>query len=183
MSLDALIETLPASARDLKLNFSPLVLTSTELTPQQLWGTVAACALAARSPRLTAEALAAAAEKLSPQALEAARSVAAIMGMNNIWYRFHHLSSNPRYASMPARLRMSALRGHGVEDLDVDLWSLAVSALNGCGKCIDAHEKAVREKGASEELVAAAVRVASVIHALAVVVDCAAAEGARAVSG
>jgi alkyl hydroperoxide reductase subunit D len=76
---------------------------------------------------------------------------------------------------MPARLRMSALRGHGIEDLDVELWSLAVSALNGCGKCVDAHEKTVREKGAS---VAAAVRIASVVNALAVAVDCAGAEGA-----
>ena len=59
------------------------------------------------------------------------------------------------------------------------VWSLAVSALNGCGKCVDAHEKTVREKGASEELVAAAVRIASVLNALAVAVDCAAGRGLR----
>jgi alkyl hydroperoxide reductase subunit D len=182
MPLNALIEKLPASARDLRLNFSSLVLTGAELTPQQLWGTVVSCAIATRSHRLIAAALETAAQKLSPQVLEAARSVAAVMGMNNIWYRFHHLSSNPRYASMPARLRMSALRGHGVGELDVELWSLAVSALNGCGKCVDAHEKAVREKGATEEQVAAAVRVAAVVHALAVAVDCAEAESTAAAS-
>jgi alkyl hydroperoxide reductase subunit D len=93
------------------------------------------------------------------------------MGMNNIWYRFHHLASNPRYASMPARLRMNGLRDHGVEEADFELWALAVSAVNGCGKCVDAHEKAVREKGATEEIVAAVVRVASVIHAIGVVQD------------
>jgi len=171
MTLDALIDSLPPSAKDLKLNYSSLVRNNTELTAQQLWGTVAATAIATRSASLTGPALAAASAQLSPQAYEAAQTVAAVMGMNNIFYRFHHLSSNPRYASMPARLRMNGLRGHGVEDVDFELWALAVSAINGCGKCVDAHEKVVREKGATEELVAAVVRVAAVVHAIGAVLD------------
>jgi alkyl hydroperoxide reductase subunit D len=178
MSLDALIETLPASAKDLKLNYSSLVRNNTELTPQQLWGTVVATAIATRSAALTAAVLADASAQLSPQAFEAAKTAAAVMGMNNIWYRFHHLSSNERYATMPARLRMNGLRGHGVEDVDFELWVLAVSAINGCGKCVDAHEKVVREKGATEELVAAVVRVTAVIHAIGAVLDQVAAEAA-----
>jgi alkyl hydroperoxide reductase subunit D len=171
MNLDALIDNLPSSAKDLKLNYSSLVRNNSELTPQQLWGTVAVSAMATRSASLTAAALDAAAAQLSPAALEAAKSAAAIMGMNNIFYRFHHLSSNPKYATMPARLRMNGLRGHGVEDVDFELWSLAVSAINGCGKCVDAHENVVRGKGATEELVLAVVRVAAVIHAIGVVLD------------
>jgi alkyl hydroperoxide reductase subunit D len=169
MSLDTLIDSLPASAKDLKLNYSSLVRNNTELTAQQLWGTVVATAIATRSLGLTAPALAAAAEQLSAPALEAAKTVAAVMGMNNIFYRFHHLASNPKYATMPARLRMNGLRGHGVEEVDFELWALAVSAINGCGKCVDAHEKVVREKGATEELVIAVVRVAAVIHAIGAV--------------
>jgi alkyl hydroperoxide reductase subunit D len=176
MSLDALIDTLPASAKDLKLNYSSLVRNNTELTPQQLWGTVVATAIATRSATLTAAVLADAQAQLSPQAFEAAKTAAAVMGMNNIWYRFHHLSSNERYATMPARLRMNGLRGHGVEEVDFELWALAVSAINGCGKCVDAHEKVVREKGATEELVAAVVRVTAVIHAIGAVLDQVAAE-------
>ncbi len=171
MELDALIDSLPSSAKDLKLNYSSLVRNNTELTAQQLWGTVVATAIATRSASLTAAVLEAAAGQLSAQALEAARSAAAVMGMNNILYRFHHLSSNPRYAAMPARLRMNGLRGHGVEDVDLELWSLAVSAVNGCGKCVDAHERVVREKGATEETVMAVVRVSAVIHAIGVVLD------------
>jgi alkyl hydroperoxide reductase subunit D len=171
MSLDALIDSLPSSAKDLKLNYSSLVRNNTELTAQQLWGAIVASALATRSAALTAAVLAAAPAQLSPQALEAAKTAAAIMGMNNIYYRFQHLSSNPRYSEMGARLRMNGLRGHGVEEVDFELWSLAVSAINGCGKCVDAHEKVVREKGATEELVLAVVRVAAVIHAIGAVVD------------
>jgi lipoyl-dependent peroxiredoxin subunit D len=171
MTLDELIDTLPATAKDLKLNFSSLVRNNSELNAQQLWGTVVATTIATRSASLTAAVLATAPTHLSAQAFDAAKTVAAIMGMNNIWYRFHHLSSNAKYATMPARLRMSGLRGHGVEDADVELWALAVSAINGCAKCVDAHENVVREKGMTEETVAAAIRVTSVIHAIGAVLD------------
>jgi len=181
MTLDQLIDTLPPSAKDLKLNFSSLVRNNTELTPQQLWGTIVSTTIATRSAPLTAAVLSTAPEHLSAQALEAAKTVAAIMGMNNIWYRFHHLSSNPKYATLPARLRMSGLRGHGIEDVDVELWALSVSAVNGCGKCVDAHENVVREKGLTEETVAAAIRVTSVIHAIGAVLDQLAAEANAAV--
>ena len=171
MSLDVLIDALPDYAKDLKLNYSSLVRNNSELTPQQLWGTVVASAIATRSAGLTAAVLAEGAKQLTPTALEAAKAAAAIMGMNNIYYRFHHLSSNEKYATMPARLRMNVLRTHGADAVDFELWSLAVSAINGCGKCVDAHEKVVREKGASEELILAVVRVASVIHAIGAVRD------------
>ena len=171
MSMDTLIDNLPAYAKDLKLNYSSLVRQNSELTPQQLWGTVVAAAFAARSAALTAAVLDEAAKHLSSQALEAAKSAAAVMGMNNIYYRFHHLSSNEKYATLPARLRMNAIRTQGSDPLDFELGSIAVSAINGCGKCVDAHEKVVREKGASEDLILAVVRVASVIHAIATIVD------------
>jgi alkyl hydroperoxide reductase subunit D len=64
-----------------------------------------------------------------------------------------------------------------VEEIDFELWALAASAINGCGKCVDAHEKVVREKGATEELVLAVVRVASVIHAIGAAADAAQAAG------
>jgi alkyl hydroperoxide reductase subunit D len=180
MNLDALIDALPAFARDLKLNYSSLVRNNMELTPQQLWGTVVATAIATRSAALTAAVLEAAGAHLAPQALEAAKTAAAIMGMNNIFYRFQHLASNEKYSAMGARLRMNGLRGHGVEEVDFELWCLAVSAINGCGKCVDAHERVVREKGATEETVMAVVRVSSVVHALGVALEAAAAQPAPA---
>ena len=108
---------------------------------------------------------------MSPQALEAAKAAAAIMGMNNIFYRFHHLTSNEKYATLPARLRMNAIRSHGIAQEDFELWCIAVSAINGCGKCVESHERVVREKGMSEEQIMAAIRIAAVVHALAAVFD------------
>jgi len=171
MSLDALMETIPSYAKDLKLNFSTVVRQQTDLTDQQLWGTVVACAMASRNEDLTAAALEEAANHLSPDALEAAKGASAIMGMNNIFYRFTHLASNEKYATMRAGLRMNVIRTHGIDQLDFELWCIAVSAINGCGACVDSHEKVLKEKGFGEEKILAAVRVASVLHAIAVVLD------------
>ncbi|HYV73967.1 MAG TPA: carboxymuconolactone decarboxylase family protein [Candidatus Binatia bacterium] len=171
MTLDALMESIPSYAKDLKLNFSSVVRQQTELTEQQLWGTVVACAMASRNEELTAAAIEEASAHLSSQALAAAEGASAIMGMNNVFYRFLHLSSNQKYATMRAGLRMNAIRGHGVDQLDFELWCMAVSAINGCGSCVDSHEKVLREKGFGEEKILAAVRIASMLHAIAVVLD------------
>jgi alkyl hydroperoxide reductase subunit D len=171
MSLDALIETIPSYAKDLKLNFSTVVRQQTDLTAQQLWGTVVASAMASRNEIVTAAVLEEAANYLTPQALEAAKGASAIMGMNNIFYRFTHLASNEKYATMRAGLRMNVIRTHGVDQLDFELWCIAVSAINGCGACVDSHEKVLKEKGFSEEKILAAVRVASVLHGIAVVLN------------
>jgi alkyl hydroperoxide reductase subunit D len=171
LALDDLMNGLPAYAKDLKLNFSSLVRQNTELTPQQLWGTVVASAIATRNADLTAATIAEAGSILTPVALDATKAAAAIMGMNNIYYRFHHLTDNAKYATLPARLRMNVLRGHNVDHNDFELWCLAVSAINACGKCVASHEGVLRGRGVTEELINAAIRVASVVHAIGVVLD------------
>jgi alkyl hydroperoxide reductase subunit D len=70
---------------------------------------------------------------------------------------------------MPARLRMQIVARHGGDPVDFELCCLAVSAINGCGLCVDSHEHVLREKGVTEETVLAAVRVASAIYAVAAV--------------
>ncbi len=171
MNLDALIEAIPSYAKDLKLNFSSVVRQQTELNDQQAWGTVVASAITSRNQELITAALDEAATRLNPEALEAAKGAAAIMGMNNVFYRFLHFSTNEKYRTMRAGLRMNIIRTHGIDPLDFELWSVAASAINGCGACVDSHEKVLRDKGVSEEKILAAVRIASVTHAIAVVLD------------
>ncbi len=154
----------------MKLNLSSFQ-TQAELTEQQTWGTIVASAVASRNDQLTQAAIEDAAAHLSPQALEAAKGAAAVMGMNNVYYRFLHLSSNEKYRTIPARLRMNVLRSHGVDVVDFELWCTAVSAINGCGACVESHEKTLREKGVREETIVAAIRIASVMNGLASVLD------------
>jgi len=170
MNLEELMETIPAYGRDLKLNFSSLKL-QPDLNEQQAWGTIVASAVASRNAELTQAVLAEAATHLSGPALEAAKAAAAVMGMNNVYYRFLHLASNENYKTIPARLRMNVIRNHGIDPVDFELWCAAVSAINGCSACVDSHEKVVREKGMSEASVLSAIRLAAVIHGLATVLD------------
>jgi lipoyl-dependent peroxiredoxin subunit D len=176
MSLESIRAALPDYARDLKLNLSN-VLGATTLTPQQLWGTAVASAIAARNPTLRDAVLEAAVSHLTPAALAAAKAAAAIMGMNNVYYRFTHLVGKQDYRTLPARLRMNVIGNPGVERVDFELWSLAVSAINGCGMCLEAHEREVAAKGIGKEAVQDVVRIASVIHAVAVALE---SEGAAA---
>lgn len=170
MSLAALSDRLPDYAKDLKLNLSSLA-SEVSLTEQQRAGTFVASALASRNAAVSEAVLAEFGPKLSPEALTAAKTSAAIMAMNNIYYRFAHLASSPDYKTMPAKLRMNAMAKPGVDKLDFELWSLAVSAVNGCGMCIDSHEKILRQAGVSAEAVQSAARIAAVVHAVAATLE------------
>jgi alkyl hydroperoxide reductase subunit D len=170
MKLDQLLNSIPDYAKDLKLNLGA-VLRQGELTEQQTWGTAVTCAMAARNTLLLETVIAEAATHLSEAALNAAKAAAAIMGMNNVFYRFRHFAANEKYATIPARLRMQVIRTHGSDPVDFELWCLAASAITGCEVCVDSHDKAVRERGVSEETVVAAVRIAATMHAVACVLD------------
>jgi lipoyl-dependent peroxiredoxin subunit D len=169
MSLEHLKNRLPDYARDIKLNLGSLA-TEPSLTQQQRAGAFVASALASRNAETTDAIVAEFGPLLSPEALAAAKSAAAIMAMNNVYYRFTHLVGGD-YPNMPARLRMNVIGRPGVEKADFELWSLAVSAVNGCGMCMEAHEKVVRQAGLTQEQVQSAVRIAAVVHAVAAVLD------------
>lgn len=170
MSLDVLKNRLPDYAKDLKLNLSTLA-SEPALTEQQRAGAFIASALASRNAEVTDAMLAEFGPRLSREAVTAAKAAAAIMAMNNIYYRFTHLVAAPDYKTMPAKLRMNVIAKPGVEKVDFELWSIAVSAINGCGMCLDSHERIVREAGVSTEAVQAVVRIAAVIHAVAATLD------------
>ena len=163
MSLDALRDALPAYAKDLSLNLSSLA-AETVLNDQQKWGSFLACAYAVGEPT-TVKAIEAAAV-LSPEAKTAAKAAAAMMGMNNIYYRALHLMGNAEYRTLPARLRMNIIANPGVDKIDFELWCLAVSAINGCGACLDSHEAELRKRGLTAPQVQTALRIAAVIHAV-----------------
>jgi lipoyl-dependent peroxiredoxin subunit D len=170
MSLDAIREVLPAYAKDLSLNLSSLA-SETLLTDQQKWGAYVASAHAVGQPLVVKNIEAAArAAGLSEEALTAAKGAAAIMGMNNVYYRSLHLMTNKEYGTLPARLRMNLLANPGVEKVDFELWSTAVSAVNGCGMCLDAHEAELKKHDVPNTAVQAALRIASVVNAVSRVV-------------
>ena len=165
-NLDLLKERLPDYARDLRINLGVLT-SSTALTPVQAW-TIALASAVTTGQRDVIAAIEGDAQ-LTPEALNGARGAAAIMGMNTVNYRFlHFMGDASEYSHMPARLRMQVIGSSGgIDKLDFELACLAASAIAGCESCVRSHEKVVREKGGTKEMVQDAVRIAAVVNAVA----------------
>lgn len=170
MSIDALRDQIPDYAKDIRLNLGTLM-SETSLSDQQKLGCFYASALASGNDVVIKAVHGEVDGKLSPEAITAAKSAAAIMAMNNVYYRAIHLMSEKTYATMPAKLRMNVIGNPGVEKIDFEIWSIAVSAINGCGMCLDSHDKTVRKEGVTTEQVQTALRIGAVVNAAAAVLD------------
>jgi alkyl hydroperoxide reductase subunit D len=168
MSLKTFADALPDYAKDIRLNLTS-ILSDQLLGDERKAGLILACAHGSGYKPLVEAAEAEVSGKLDDRYANAARGAAALMAMNNVYYRFVHLVANPEYGTMPARLRMNFIGSHGIAKEDFELFSLAVSAMNGCGMCIDSHERVLLEHGVKPDAIQSAVRVASVMKALATV--------------
>ena len=168
MSLREFAESLPDYAKDIRLNLNSLAGDQT-LNDQRKYGLLLTTAHGSGYKPLVEAAEAECAPKLSPEAANAARAAAAIMAMNNVYYRFTHLASNKEYGTLPAKLRMNVIGAPGIDKADFELFCLAVSAQNGCGMCIDAHEKVLKGHGVPADVIQAAARVGAVMTAAATV--------------
>ena len=168
MSLKTLVDTLPDYAKDLRLNASS-ILNDRTLGDERRNGLLLACAHGSGHKWLVEAVEAEVAGKLTEQYANAARGAAALMAMNNVYYRFVHLVANPEYGTMPAKLRMNLIGSHGIAKEDFELFSIAVSAMNGCGMCIESHERVLLQHGVKPETIQFAVRIAAVLKAVATV--------------
>jgi len=165
MSVENLKAALPEYAKDLKLNLGSIT-RSTVLNEEQLWGTLLASAAATRNTQVLAEIGAEAADHLSAEAYQAALGAASIMGMNNVFYRGRGFLEG-QYDDLRPGLRMNIIANPGVENANFELWSFAVSSINGCSHCMVAHEHTLREAGISRESVLEALKAAAIISGVA----------------
>ncbi len=108
---------------------------------------------------------------MTSEAIAAAKAAAPVEAMNNVYYRFAHLVSAPEYKTMPPRLCMDVTGSPGVDKSDFELRSLGVAVINGCGTCIDAHEKTLRAAGVDSEAIHTAVRFAAVTQSVAIAIE------------
>lgn len=169
MSLENIKNAIPDYAKDIKLNISGLANEDT-LTPQQFWGCMAACAMTGGNAFVMNEVMNEASQNLSVEAMNAAKAAASIMAMNNVYYKFVGMSANQEYKTMPAKLRMNIIGNPGVDKGDFELWSLAVSAMNGCKFCVDAHEAQLKAHNIDSVKVQCAVRIAAIMAAASAVI-------------
>ncbi len=168
MRVSELSAALPPYAKDLASNLNALVADGA-LSDQQKWGCFLAAAHAVGAPAVLRAIEDDARGVLSTEAVQAAKAASALMSMNNIYFHATHIMTNQGYAAMRAGLRMSLALNPGVDRCDFELWELAVSAINGCAACLDAHEAEVRKHGLEATHVQAALKIAAVVHAVSAV--------------
>jgi len=173
MNLSELRNVLPDYARDLKLNLDSVLSETgaTGLDAVQIRAIALASSIAARHAPLVAAIEEFASDTLSQEQIDGARAAAAIMGMNNVYYRATHLIHNDEYGQLRSGLRMNVMAKPGLDKVSFELASLAVSAINGCGACMDSHERVIREHDVSAQGVQSALKIAAVIHAVAVTLE------------
>jgi alkyl hydroperoxide reductase subunit D len=172
MILREIEDALTEPTKDIKLNLRS-VLEQGALSVEQRFGVAVASAIAAREPRLTRALLAAARAAVPESVIEDAIAAAALMAMNNVYYRFRHMVGKDEYTKKPARLRMNRLVRPATSRVDFELFCLAVSAIHGCESCVVSHEVAVLEGGLREDHVHDAVRIAAAVHGAAVALQAA----------
>ncbi len=167
--LESLRERIGEPMKDIKINLSSVLAEGGALDTAQRWGVALASAAAARHAPLSRALLAEArAAEVSQAVVDDALAAAALMAMNNVYYRFRHLVGKPSYSDMPARLRMTRIARPATNKADFELFCLAVSAINACENCIRSHDDAVLKAGMTEAHVHDAVRIAATVNAAAV---------------
>jgi alkyl hydroperoxide reductase subunit D len=173
MSLSELRNQLPEYAKDLKLNLDSVLSTagSPGIDDRQIRAVALASAIASRHAPLVAAIEVFAAEQLSPEEINGAKAAAAIMAMNNIYYRATHLIENEEYGQLRAGLRMNIMASSGLDKIGFELASLAVSAINGCGMCMASHERTLRKHEVGAQGVQSVLKIAAVVHAVAVTLE------------
>ncbi len=173
MHIEQLRNRLPEHAKDIKLNLSSILTPegAPDLTQKQIFAIALASAYATKNVNLITAISKETPAYLMETEINAAKSAATIMAMNNIYYRFIHLVSDKSFSNLPAKLRMNVIGNPGIDKIDFELSCLAVSAINGCGMCIDAHTQELKKAGVSHLAIQSTVRIASVLNATAMAIE------------
>ena len=164
--METLLSSLPAEAKDIKINL-PRVLSDTQSgwSEEALYTIAYAVVLASDASEKQQALLALIAHNVDEAQQFAARVAVNSMAMNNVFYRFLHLSQDAELSRMPAGLRMQMMRQHGSDPILFEAMSLAISALSGCGMCIQSHVSALKQNGKEAHAILAIARIASVLNA------------------
>lgn len=92
-----------------------------------------------------------------------AAACASLLSTNNVLYRFRHFTEKDSYANMPAKIRMSIMMTPKTGKAFFELMSTAISAVNGCQACVQAHEASLLHLGVTEAKIFDAIRLSAVV--------------------
>ena len=168
--LEKLTETESRYLRDLRVNLKTALAGET-LSPKEAYLVALAAAANEENDVLSRAFEEKALENGATQG-EVAEAIAcaSLLATNNILYRFRHFAHKDIYEQLPARVKMNIMANPVLGKEFFELVSLAVSAINGCERCVNAHEASVLKLGATEARVFDAIRVAAIVVGLSKII-------------
>lgn len=162
--VDQLKETIPDYAKDTRLNIDAVVKRST--LPTEVAEAVALAAAFATGNTKFWTWLHSVLE--NRQEAEAAITAASLMAMNNVWYPYVEMADDTALSGLPAQLRMNAIASHGGTTADrFEAYALSASIVGKCHFCVKAHYETLKKAGYSVEQLRDIGRIASVVNAVA----------------
>jgi alkyl hydroperoxide reductase subunit D len=163
--LDQVKESIPDHAKDIRLNLDA-VINRSGLDEVDAHACAFAAAIASSNGELAFEISMNGPLAGTPER-EAAKTAAALMGMNNIWYPFVEMAGDDSMKGLPAGLRMNAYVTHGgVSKKKFEMYSLCASIVGKCHFCVKSHYDILKNEGMTTQELMAVGRIAAVIAAV-----------------
>jgi alkyl hydroperoxide reductase subunit D len=164
--LEQVKASIPDHAKDIKLNLDA-VINRSGLDPVDTHAIAYASAIAAGNGGLAFEIEHNGPLFTAEKEREAAKTAAALMGMNNIYYPFVEMTQDPDLKGLPPGLRMNAYATHGgVSKKKFEMYALAASIVGKCHFCVKNHYDVLKKEGMTVQELQMVGKIASVINAV-----------------
>ncbi len=163
--VDQVKESIPDHAKDIKLNLDA-VMNRSGLDEVDAHACAFAAAIAANNGDLAFE-ISMNGPLAGTDEREAAKTAAALMGMNNVYYPFVEMTEDPDLKGLPPGLRMNAYATHGgVSKKKFEMYALAASIVGKCQFCIKNHYDLLKKEGMTVTELQMVGKIAAVINAV-----------------
>ena len=166
MDIESIIKEIPKFL-DLEKNLKSSLETSA-LSKSQIWGSALAAAITCKEEKTYKTIYLEAKKNLSESEIKASKEAASIMSMNNVYWRFWYLVDDKEYLDIPANISTEIFTKHGIEEIDFECFTLAVSIINQCAGCLKVHSRKMLKLGFNKSQIMAVIKIAAAVHSLAV---------------
>jgi alkyl hydroperoxide reductase subunit D len=163
--VDQVKESIPDHAKDIKLNLDA-VMNRSGLDEVDAHACAFAAAVASGNGDLAFE-ISMNGPLAGTDEREAAKTAAALMGMNNVYYPFVEMTEDPELKGLPPGLRMNAYATHGgVSKKKFEMYALAASIVGKCQFCVKNHYDLLKKEGMTVTELQMVGKIAAVINAV-----------------
>lgn len=163
--VDQVKASIPDHAKDIKLNLD-VVINRSGLDEIDAHACALAAAISAGNGELAYE-ISMNGPLMGTPEREAAKTAAALMGMNNVYYPFVEMTSDENLKGLPAGLRMQAYATHGgVSKKKFEMYALCASIVGKCHFCVKSHYDILKNEGMTVQQLQAVGKIAAVINAV-----------------